>query len=455
MLTRRSFLFASVPLVAGCAGGNQTQSLINQGDDGGRQVITPPESIPLTGADPTLEPAELRLALQAQSSLNASDRGLITYFDGGACRRWNNTARGLVAEYKTPPPKAARAYALLSIAQYDTLLATQHYQKLYPRQAPYALDVNIKLLVTAPSQRTAFPDSHAAVAHASAAILKALYSDSATTLNELRDRHTLSRMQAGVCLPSDGDAGAKIGQEVARRVLEYTATDGSNAVWNGILRTGSDVWYPDNGTGLKPPPAVLPLWGQVRPWFITDLDALRPPPPPAEGSPEFLTNLTEVRRISDTRTAEQLTIARKWAYGPGTATPPGAWNEIALGMAQQYNLSELRTARMLCLLNRALLDASIACWDTKYHYWTRRPSQVDSKITLPIGLPNFPSYTSGHSTFSGAAAILLSYLFPAQAASLNTMVEEASISRIYGGIHFRHDCEQGTDPGKKNRSTCY
>jgi hypothetical protein len=155
-----------------------------------------------------------------------------------------------------------------------------------------------------------------------------------------------------------------------------------------------------------------------------------------------------VRCISDTRTPEQLAIARFWADGAGTATPSGHWNQIALDLSAKYQLNELRTARLLALMNMAEEDASICCWDAKYHYYMIRPSEADPQITLPVGLPNFPSYTSGHSTFSGAAAEVLAYVFPRESNSVRAMAQEASLPRIYGGIHYRFDCAAGLAVGQ-------
>jgi hypothetical protein len=93
------------------------------------------------------------------------------------------------------------------------------------------------------------------------------------------------------------------------------------------------------------------------------------------------------------------------------------------------------------------MDAGIACWDTKYYYYTPRPQQFGLKTS--VGLPNFPSYTSGHSTFSSAAATVLGFIFPEKAKEFEKYALEASNSRIFGLIHFRIDCELGLDHGKK------
>jgi hypothetical protein len=95
----------------------------------------------------------------------------------------------------------------------------------------------------------------------------------------------------------------------------------------------------------------------------------------------------------------------------------------------------------------AMHDAAVGCWDTKFFYYNPRPSQVDPSIKTATGVPNFPSFTSGHSTFSGAAATVLSYLFPAHETFFMEQATEASNSRLFGGIHYRADIEMGMQHG--------
>jgi membrane-associated phospholipid phosphatase len=203
------------------------------------------------------------------------------------------------------------------------------------------------------------------------------------------------------------------------------------------------MWFSSTGT-----PPLRPAWGRVRPWLMHSTDQVRPAPPPAFGSPEFLSALAEVRDISASRTPEQLEIALFWADGAGTSTPPGHWNAIAEDLILRHALNEQRAARVLALLNMALMDAGIACWDAKFTYWLLRPSQADATISTPVGLPNFPSFTSGHATFSGAASTVLAHEFPAEVRRLRAMAEEAALSRLYGGIHYRFDNEQGLAAGR-------
>jgi hypothetical protein len=95
----------------------------------------------------------------------------------------------------------------------------------------------------------------------------------------------------------------------------------------------------------------------------------------------------------------------------------------------------------------SLMDAGIACWDAKFSYFNPRPSHMDPRIKSCTGVPNFPSYISGHSTFSGAASTVLSYIIPPKATYFSDLAREASISRMYGAIHYRSDCEKGIETG--------
>jgi hypothetical protein len=181
----------------------------------------------------------------------------------------------------------------------------------------------------------------------------------------------------------------------------------------------------------------------------TDVARERPGPPPSTSSSQMAQEVVEVRDTLDHLSREQLAIALKWNDGAATYTPPGHWNDIATEYVRDARMSEVRAARTFALLNMAMHDAAVGCWDAKFAYFNPRPSQMDPRIKTSIGLPNFPSYTSGHSTFSAAAAVVLSYLFPAGASSFESMREEAAISRLYGGIHYRSDIQSGKDHGAR------
>lgn len=202
-------------------------------------------------------------------------------------------------------------------------------------------------------------------------------------------------------------------------------------------------------TTSPPTPPLLPNWGNVTPWLLNKSNMIMPPAPPAFGSAQFEAGLKGVKQIATNRTADQLQIAQFWVDGTGTSTPTGHWNAIACGLIQNYSLDELRSARTLALMNTATEDAGICCWKAKYEYWELRPITADPTIKTVFATPNFPSYTSGHSDFSGAAAGVLSYIFPKEQGQLQAQAQQASLSRLYAGIHYRFDCDQGLKAGSE------
>ncbi|HVQ61400.1 MAG TPA: vanadium-dependent haloperoxidase, partial [Burkholderiales bacterium] len=129
------------------------------------------------------------------------------------------------------------------------------------------------------------------------------------------------------------------------------------------------------------------------------------------------------------------------------------WNQHAKRLALERKLDAAEAARMFSTANVAMLDAFIACWHVKFKWWTERPVTIirekDPAFLPHLLTPPFPSYVSGHSSVSGAAAAVLSAFFPQDAADLGRMAQEASMSRLYGGIHFRSDNDEGLELGRQ------
>jgi hypothetical protein len=204
----------------------------------------------------------------------------------------------------------------------------------------------------------------------------------------------------------------------------------------------------------------------------TQCRAAGPPPTPTEAL--YTTDFAEVKSLgrtdSTTRTADQSEIALFWNDGVGTETPPGHWNSIAQVLAEGADLSLVESARLFALLSITTADAAIASWDNKYHYHHWRPvtairvadtdgnpaTASDAEWSSFITTPPFPTYTSGHSTFSGSSSRLLALFFGSDDIpfsvdsdglpgvtrsfdSLSDAGEEAGQSRIYGGIHWQYD----------------
>jgi hypothetical protein len=175
----------------------------------------------------------------------------------------------------------------------------------------------------------------------------------------------------------------------------------------------------------------------------------RPGPPPAYKSAAWQAEADEIVRVNASLTDDQVRIARFWADGGGTDTPPGHWMRIAIELSRRDKLSLPEAARVLAHLGAAQADAFIACWDAKYAYWSGRPAGLIPGFASTIITPNFPSYISGHSSVSGASSTVLAWFFPDDRARLTALGEEAAISRLYGGIHWRSDNEVGLSVGRK------
>jgi membrane-associated phospholipid phosphatase len=305
-----------------------------------------------------------------------------------------------------------RVNAYLSIAQYRAVLAAQDERHGQSRPSPAG-----------------------AAAGASVVVLKQFYPLDAGAIDAALEAQR-AESPLGTEINADFAAGEAIGRAVAAAVLAWAASDNFGLTPPGIPPVGPGFWVSSGA------PIVRGGLG-ARPFFLTSGSELRLPPPPAFGSAEFLADLAEVRAISDSRTAEQVAIARKWAPFAGPV-----WNGIATDLLDKYHRSELESARILAYANAAEFDAIIACWDTKFTYWFIRPPQADPGITLPIGMPNHPSFPSGHSCGTGAWQGVLTDAFPSERATIEALAEEGSMSRVYAGIHYRFDIEAGQALGR-------
>jgi membrane-associated phospholipid phosphatase len=416
------------------------------------------------------------------AAITPEQKKIVEYWGAGAVYRWNEIARELAARYNIPPasnaegkyplpdaanpladpkfpfanpPYTARALAYLSVAQYDALVSTWAYKSKYNRTAPAKVDAAVTTLLPA-KDLPSYPSEDAVVAAASYAILVAMFPGEVPYLDGRLAEAKNARYYAGMNVESDVIAGDALGKAVAAKVMARAKTDGMAAANNQALTAGfiekakalgiKDPWVSQE-TPARPP--MLPNYGAVATWNFDKaaMAQIRPAIPYIVGSAEWQKDFDELSAINNKQTREQARIANYWADGPGTYTPPGHWHRTAANAAFAAKQSEVRMARTLALLGTAEMDAGIACWDTKFYYYTPRPQQFGLKTS--IGLPNFPSYTSGHSTFSAAAATVLSYIFPDQAAKFDLQATESSNSRVYGLIHYRIDCTMGLTHGKK------
>jgi membrane-associated phospholipid phosphatase len=448
-------------------------------------LITDPAAFTVPAPDATTSPAyvsDLNEIKGYQRSLTDEQKAIIKYWSAGAVLRWNEILRQLVAKYNlapyqnldgtypapsstnpfaypqfpfSNPPYAARAYAYVSAAQYDALIAAYHFKKLYNRAAPYMNDSTVHALIPK-SSLPSYPSEDAVVSGATVEMMKLLFPTEVDYIEQKAQEEKLYRIMAGANVRGELDAGESLGRQVADVFTARARTDkagkaiGTQTYWT-LLQTQTaakgEVYWVSLESPKRPP--MLPLFSKVTPFLFDTLTvvALRPGPPHSTNSDEFKKDYEESLYYSQHATRENEALVAFWADGIGTSTPPGHWNAIAADEFAKENYSEVRCARNFALLNMAEMDAAIVCWDTKYYYFNPRPTQMDADIKTLTGIPNFPSYSSGHSNFSAAAATVLTYLLPDRGSKFTDMAKQAALSRLYGAIHTRQDIEVGLVTG--------
>jgi len=399
--------------------------------------------------------------------------------DASIATRWYDLQLDLVKA--TPgfaPPVAARAFGYTGVALYE---ATRHgvpgqptlvnqLNELSQLPQPEADKSYVWPIVAnytlAEMTRYMYPN----LRHAEA--IDALEAEIA---DELADTATLAEMRWS----------ADYGRAVAGAVYEWSLDDGG---YEGHLENFSSdfvppesdgLWVPTDRPGGDPLPALLPYWGENRTMAIGDGSECIPPPPPAYSTDPESAFYKEAYEVYDTVkniTAEQNEIALFWADDPGlTFTPPGHSVSILNQVIEAGDYDLYEAAEAYARLGIAVNDAFISVWYTKYVYNLIRPITYIRQyieptwntpfITDPVVTPPFPEYTSGHSVQSGAAAGVLTGYFgdnyaftdrshvdrglaPRSFESFNAFADEAAISRLYGGIHFRSAIEIGVEQGQ-------
>src|SRR5213082_632625 len=395
----------------------------------------------------TLFRATLFLACIAAINLGSS---IGTPANGDVVTDWNNATLDAIRTGRTPPPIASRSLAILHVSIYDAVNGIARTNE------PYLVQSEV-------------PASASREAAASAAAHQALVNLFPAAASSFDALHA-----AILCAIPDGPqktAGIVWGEFVANQILAARANDGWNATVPPPGGSGPGVWVPTPPAFL---PYLLPQWGFVLPFAMSSSSQFRPPGPPSLDSQQYAADYNEVKElgaaVDSTRTEEQTQIALFWADGAGTETPPGHWNSIAQIIADARGNTLEENARLFALLNIAMGDAAICAWDAKYefHFWRPVTAIAFAEPQLNwmsfIVTAPFPDYVSGHSTFSGAAATVLALFYgtedlpftigsdflPGVYRSFATCLDaaqEAAVSRLYGGIHFRSSNEDGLRAG--------
>lgn len=370
------------------------------------------------------------------------------------------------------PPVASRAFAYTALIAYEaTATGSDRLQSLSgqiaflpppPARADGAHDEDVILnAAMARAVDVYFSNTGPTGQRAKAALTKQL----AALTAEGVDAETLARSEA-------------YGQALAEAIIAASADDGGHVVENmGFPMTytlGGEPqdWVPTNLIQLQQAP-LLPNWGKNRPFTLPDAESCPLPPPPAyseDPASEFYKQAMEVYEVSKSLTDEQKLIARFWSDDPMLSpTPPGHWVSIIFEIAARDQLPVEEQVNALVRLGMAVSDGFIVNWRDKYRYDLLRPITyirrvIDPKWEPLLNTPPFPEYPSGHSTQSGAVAQVLSQVFgspfaftdstheadglpPRDFPDFWTAANEAGISRLYGGIHFRAAIDLGLDQG--------
>ncbi|MEP6833137.1 MAG: vanadium-dependent haloperoxidase [Gemmatimonas sp.] len=339
-----------------------------------------------------------------------------------ASERWMLVTRAIVGRREIGSPLGtARAYSLVAVAQYNASVAAGNTKRSGKR-----------------------PSEAAAVSSASALVLTSLYPAEQSVI----DAQVAADATYFPAFASEADAsysdGTSIGKTIGTSVLARAATDRTDAVFTGTIPTGAGFWV-----NVPPAQPIAPRWGEAKPWVLTSGSQFRSAAPPAFNSAAFTSGLAEVKTMTVNITPDQLVIAQFWQFGSGPGGPMGYFTELVTPSITAAHLNERQTARVYAMLHMAMMDASIACWDSKYTYWYVRPFQADPTLATPVGRPNFPSYPSAHSCLSSAAAGVITGLFPNTKSVMDAKVAEAGVARIYAGLHYRFDITAGQELGYK------
>lgn len=369
------------------------------------------------------------------------------------------------------PPVASRAFGYLGVAMYESLAG--------PNLRSLAGQVNG--LTPVPLRPAGLDD--AAVLHGALtlAVNDCFGNTGPTGQRALKVMEEKLGAKVSSGIPADvAAASIAYGQAVATHVLTWAGSDGGAVVENmGFPQEWPkperpSQWVPTTVLVRMQQAPLLPEWGNNRPFAMPDGASCGLPPPPEyseEPGSAFYLEAMEVYETVRNLTDEQRLIARFWSDDPMLSpTPPGHWISIAMEILQEQNAPADRRAEVLALLSMSVSDAFIACWQAKYEYDLLRPvtyiKRVIDKSWEPILItPPFPEYPSGHSTQSGAAQAVLTHLFGDNFAftdrthvdeglgersfpSFKAAADEAGISRLYGGIHFRAAIERGLTQGE-------
>ena len=373
--------------------------------------------------------AELQFIKQEMTKLDEKKLAEIKYWNAGApSYRWNQIVLGLMFQKQEVLLRMPASW--MNLAIYDATILAWKEKVKYKRKRPNELDPSVKPFITAPLTFS-YPCEHSVTAAAAAYMLVYFFPEKTDSIMQMAHAASQSRVNAGVQFQSDVDAGWKLGEQVAKEIIEKAKNDGSAIKWDGNMNKDPKKW-----TGAYPMGITLPLFTPI---VIRSADQFRLPPPPG-----FENDMNELKNYKQNFNSRSL--AYYWA-----SHGPEVWNDLASQKMFEYRMSDDAPAvsRVYTVLNVAYHDAVIAIFDSKYAYWGIRPVQYDTTYKPLITTPPFPGYPSGHAGGAGTTAAVMEYFFPADAKLFWQMAQDCADSRFYAGIHFRTDNEAALKMGKE------
>ena len=390
-------------------------------------------------------------------------------------RTWYSLILELVRQTATySPPVAARAFAYVGITCFEAVASGSKSLKSLQGQA--------RDLANVPQRKPGATYDEAVILHAAlAASAQTFFGNTGPSgLRAMKALEKKLHKEAAQNLPpAVWEDSAAYGKAVAEHIDKWSLGDGGGHVENlgfpmeYTLQKGPAHWVPTSTIALQQAP-LLPHWGECLPLAMPQNGACPLPPPPAyseDPASEFYKQALEVRDAVKNLDPERKAIARFWSDDPMLSpTPPGHWMWIAMQIFEKENTDLEKSVEVLARLGMAISDGFIACWKSKFEYDLVRPvtyiKRVIDKTWEPLLItPPFPEYPSGHSTQSSAAATVLAQDFgdnfaftdathkrdglaPRNYKSFWEAAQEAAISRLYGGIHYRAAIDFGLEQGK-------
>ena len=390
------------------------------------------------------------------------------FFDSYVAVTWYNLMnRLIIATPGHTPPIVARELCYTGIALYESAVGGSFF---FPTMAGQLNGLN----GLPKRERFRIYSSTISANAAMARIIKQLFGNASPA--DVASIDSLESANHGLYStpfpPEIINRSRNFGYAIADAIFTWSSTDGGHQAY---LNNFPPEYIPPPGDGLwvPTPPlfqsAMLPNWGNNR--VMVGANGIGPIDPPAHvqfsttvGS-GFYQAANLVYTTGNNLTTEQKEIANFWADGGGTFSPPGHNISIAVQMVRNKKLNLGQAAVLLAKVGIALNDGGIVCWRAKFNQNLLRPvtyirNYIDPNWSSFIGTPPFPSYTSGHSTFSGATARILTLRFGNHFAftdstklpygfstrsfnNFDEAAQEAAISRLYGGIHYEFDNDEG------------